>query len=178
MSNYKATLMNETAVEMALVRIAHEIVEKNKGCDDVCLVGIRRRGVPLAEIIADNISKITGKRPLSGAVDVTFYRDDLSKIQENPTVGTTALNFDINGKIVVLVDDVLFTGRTARAAMEAVMDQGRPSRIQLVVLVDRGHRELPIRGDYIGKNVPTSKLEHIEVKIPPYDDKIAVELYG
>ncbi len=170
--------MNETAVKLALTRIAHEIIEKNRSCENLCLVGIKRRGVPIAEAIADNIFEITGERPLSGAVDVTFYRDDLTKIYENPCVGGTALNFDINGKIVVLVDDVLFTGRTARAAMEAVMQQGRPSRIQLVELIDRGHRELPIRGDFIGKNVPTSKLEHIEVKMPPYDDRIAVELYG
>ena len=178
MSTYKATLMNETAVKLALQRIAHEIVEKNKGCENLCLVGIKRRGIPLAEIIADNIASITGTRPESGAVDITFYRDDLSKINENPCVGDTALGLDINGKIVVLVDDVLFTGRTARAAMEAVMQSGRPARIQLMTLIDRGHRELPIRGDFIGKSVPTSKKEHIEVKIPPYDDKIAVELYG
>lgn len=178
MSSYKATLMNETAVRLALTRIAHEIIEKNRSCENLCLVGIKSRGVPLAEMIAENISSITGTKPATGAVDVTFYRDDLTKIYENPCVRGTALDFDINGKIVVLVDDVLFTGRTARAAMEAVMQQGRPSRIQLVELVDRGHRELPIRGDFIGKNVPTSKSEHIEVKIPPYDDRIAVELYG
>ena len=178
MSTYKATLMNETAVKMALVRIAHEIIEKNRGCENLCLVGIKRRGIPLAEIIAENIYNITGEKPLCGSVDVTFYRDDLTKIYENPAIGDRVPDFDITGKIVVLVDDVLFTGRTARAAMEAVIRLGRPSRIQLVVLVDRGHRELPIRGDYIGKNIPTSRSEHIEVKIPPYDDKTAVELYG
>lgn len=178
LSTYKATLMNETAVGMALVRIAHEIVEKNRGCENLCLVGIKRRGIPLAETIAKNIETITGTEPLTGAVDVTFYRDDLTKVSENPCVEGTAIDFDINGKIVVLVDDVLFTGRTARAAMEAIMQRGRPSRIQLVVLIDRGHRELPIRGDFVGKNVPTARAERIEVKIPPYDDRVAVELYG
>jgi len=178
LSTYKATLMNDEAVKRALKRISHEIIERNNGCGNLCLVGIKRRGVPLAEIIADNIESIEGIRPEVGTADITFYRDDLTKLSESPKIRSTSLGVDVNGKVVILVDDVLFTGRTVRAAMEAVMSAGRPAGIQLVVLVDRGHRELPIRGDYIGKNVPTSKAEHIEVKIPPFENRIAVELYG
>ena len=178
MSVYKATLMDEDAVNRALKRISHEIIEKNNGSRDICLVGIKRRGVPIARIIADYIFEIEGLRPPVGQVDVKYYRDDLTRIGDNPRISDDNIGFDINNKIVVLADDVLFTGRTVRAAMEAVISRGRPSGIQLVVLVDRGHRELPIRGDYIGKNVPTSRSEHIEVKMPPYEDRMAVELYG
>lgn len=178
MSVYKATLMDGEAVSRALKRISHEIIERNNGSRDVCLVGIKRRGVPIAEIIADHIFEIEGFRPPVGQVDITYYRDDLTRIADNPRISDDNIGFDINNKIVVLVDDVLFTGRTVRAAMEAVISRGRPSGIQLVVLVDRGHRELPIRGDYIGKNVPTSRSEHIEVKMPPFEDRLAVELYG
>jgi len=178
MSTYKATLMNEDAINRALMRISHEVIEKNNGCENLCFVGINRRGVPLSKIICENIEKIEGVKIPSGVIDVTYYRDDLSRQFESPRTNTPVFDFDVNGKIIVLVDDVLFTGRTVRAAMDAIMSVGRPSGIQLVVLIDRGHRELPIRGDYIGKNVPTSKLEHVEVKIPPYENEMVVELYG
>lgn len=176
--NYKATLLDEIAVERALKRISHEIIEKNNGASDLCLVGIKRRGIPLAEKIAKNIEQIEGSKVPVGSIDITFYRDDLVKDSLNPVVHQSEISFDINDKIVVMVDDVLFTGRTARAAMDGIMENGRPSAIQFAVLVDRGHRELPIRGDYVGKNVPTSKNERIAVKIPPYDESISVELYG
>lgn len=177
MSYYKATIMDDMAIMRALKRIAHEILEKNSGGKDICLVGIKRRGVPIAEKIAENILSIEGLEVPCGILDITFYRDDLSHVSDEPVAGKTVLPFDVTGKTVVLVDDVLYTGRTARAAMDAVMSVGRPSAIQLAVLIDRGHRELPIRGDFVGKNVPTSKLERISVKFPPFDDKTAVELY-
>ena len=177
MQQYKAKLMDEAAVTRALKRISHEILEKNNGCDGLCLVGIKRRGVPLARMIAENIRNIEGCCVPTGELDITFYRDDLTAISKEPIVRNNTLDFSIEGKRLVLVDDVLYTGRTARAAMDALMQHGRPACIQLAVLVDRGHRELPIRGDYVGKNVPTSKSELIAVKLPPYDDCIAAELY-
>ena len=174
---FKARLMDEQAVSRALKRISHEILEKNHGADNLCLIGIMRRGVPLSRIIADNIEAIEGTRVDTGALDITFYRDDLTHDNPDPVLHQTDIPFDITGKKIVLVDDVLYTGRTARAAMDALMSIGRAASIQLAVLVDRGHRELPIRGDYVGKNVPTSQSERISVKIPPFDDKTAVELY-
>lgn len=177
MPNYKATIMDEPAVSRALKRISHEIVEKNNGSSDICLIGIKSRGVPIAELIAKHIKVIEGTDVPCGVLDITFYRDDLSHISEEPVCKPASLPFDINGKKVVLVDDVLYTGRTARAAMDAIMSVGRPAAIQLAVLVDRGHRELPIRGDYVGKNVPTSKSERISVKFPPFEEQIAVDLY-
>lgn len=178
MPEYKATLMDESAVMRALKRISHEIVEKNGGCQNLCIIGIKRRGVPLAKIIADNISQIEGKTVPIGTLDITFYRDDLNKVSKDPVLHETQIPFDISGKTVVLVDDVLYTGRTARAGLDGIMSHGRPAAIQLAVLIDRGHRELPIRGDYVGKNVPTSKNERISVKIPPYEEKISVDLLG
>lgn len=178
MSVYKATIMDEAAVGRALKRIAHEITEKNNGCENICLIGIKRRGISLSEIIAENIYDIEGVRVPTGVIDITFYRDDLTADTPDPVIHDSRLPFDITGKTVVLVDDVLYTGRTARAAMEALLKQGRAAAIQLAVLVDRGHRELPIRGDYVGKNVPTSKTEHISVKIPPYEEITSVELFG
>ncbi len=153
----------------SLMRISHEIVEKNAPCEDLCIVGVYRRGAVLAEMIACNVEKITGVKPHLGALDISLYRDDLSELGEQPSVATEKLDFDVRGKTVVLVDDVLYTGRTARAAIEAVIRHGRPAAIQLAVLVDRGHRELPIRADYTGKNVPTSKRELIEVRVAEYD---------
>lgn len=178
MAEYKATIMDESAVSRALKRISHEILEKNNGCKDVCLIGIERRGVPMAQMIAQNIKQIENADVFCGSLDITFYRDDLKHISNDPVIRDSQIPFDISGKTVVLVDDVLYTGRTVRAAMDALMSHGRPAAIQLAVLVDRGHRELPIRGDYVGKNVPTSKSERIFVKLPPFDDKTCVELYG
>ena len=177
MEKYKATLMDEAAVGRALKRISHEIIERNNGSDNICLVGVKRRGAPLAEIIADNIYNIEGKVIPTGVLDITFYRDDLSEQTCDPVLSPCDIPFSVTEKNVILVDDVLYTGRTARAAMEAIMQFGRAASIQFAVLVDRGHRELPIRGDYVGKNVPTSKNEIIAVKIPPYDDVTAVEIY-
>jgi len=177
MSNYKATLMDESAVNRALKRISHEIVEKNNGSKDICLIGIKSRGISIAKTIVSNIVEIENIEVPCGTLDITFYRDDLSHISNDPVYKPASLPFDVTGKKVILVDDVLYTGRTARAAMEAIMSIGRPSLIQLAVLIDRGHRELPIRGDYVGKNVPTSKSERISVKIPPFDDITSVELY-
>lgn len=174
---FKSQIMDEAAVGRALRRIAHEIIEKNNGVENVCLIGIRRRGVPLAEAIASHIASVEGSEVPVGTLDITFYRDDLAPDQEDPDVTATDVPFSVVGKTVVLVDDVLYTGRTARAAIEAVIALGRPACIQLAVLVDRGHRELPIRGDYIGKNIPTSKNELIQVSVPEYDGKTQVDLY-
>ena len=174
----KATLMDEAAVGRALKRIAHEILEHNNCCDNLCIIGISRRGVPIAQRIAANIKAIEGKTVDTGEVDITFYRDDLSHAARDPVVNSSQIPFDITGKKVVLVDDVLYTGRTVRAALDALMSVGRAASIQLAVLIDRGHRELPIRGDYVGKNIPTSLSEHISVCIPPFENRISVELYG
>ena len=171
MAALKARLMDGPAVNRALSRIAHEILEKNGGCENVCLVGIRRRGEPLARRIAEV--------PV-GVLDITLYRDDLSPAGENdaPRLHETRVPFSIEGKRVVLVDDVLFTGRTARAAIEALFQMGRPAQIQLAILVDRGHRELPIRADFVGKNVPTSRSEMIAVRVPEIDGDTAVEIWN
>ena len=177
MDKFKAILMDEAAIGRALKRISHEILERNNGSDDICIVGVKRRGVPLAQIIADNIYNIEGVKVPTAVLDITFYRDDLSNVSEDPVLRPCDIPFSVMGKNIILVDDVLYTGRTARAAMEAIMSFGRAASIQFAVLVDRGHRELPIRGDYVGKNVPTSKSEFISVKIPPYDKICAVELY-
>ena len=165
----KAVIVDSQGVQRALTRIAHEIIEKNKGVKDVVLLGIRTRGVPLAEYLAGAIEKIEGYRPPIGLLDITLYRDDLSTLAYQPVVHGTEIPFDLNGKIVVLVDDVLYTGRTIRAALDAVIDMGRPQSIRLAVLVDRGHRELPIRADYVGKNVPTSSREVVSVQLEACD---------
>lgn len=165
----KNVIMDSEAIRRALVRIAHEIIEKNKGVEDVVIVGIRTRGVPLAQRIAAEINAIENCEMTVGMLDITLYRDDLSTLGYNPVVHGTDINFDLSGKHVVLVDDVLYTGRTIRAAFDAVIDMGRPKTIQLAVLVDRGHKELPIRADYVGKNVPTSQKETIEVVLNEID---------
>lgn len=165
----KAQIMDEIGMTRALIRIAHEIVERNKGVEDVVFAGIKRRGVPLAERIAEEVYKIEGVRPPVGTLDITLYRDDLSTLHDQPVVNNTNVPFSISGKIVVLVDDVLYTGRTARAALDALIHLGRPRTIQLAILIDRGHRELPIRADYVGKNVPTSKDEVISVNVDEID---------
>ena len=172
----KAQLMDEAALGRALMRISHEITEKNKGVENVVLVGIRRRGEPIAMRIRDNIRKIEDCSVPVGSIDIRFYRDDLSHLEELPEVRKTSLPFDVTGRDVVLVDDVIYTGRTVRAAIEAVFSCGRPRSIQLAVLIDRGHRELPIRPDYVGKNIPTSRSELIEVRLPEFDGETGVWL--
>jgi pyrimidine operon attenuation protein/uracil phosphoribosyltransferase len=165
----KAEIMDESGIMRAVTRIAHEIIEKNKGVEDVILIGIQRRGVPLAKLISTKIQEVEGKEVPVGILDITFYRDDLSMLAEHPVINGTEINFSVTDKIIVLVDDVLYTGRTVRSAIDAVMDIGRPKMIQLAILIDRGHRELPIRADYVGKNVPTSKSEVINVKLADID---------
>ncbi|MDD2214255.1 MAG: bifunctional pyr operon transcriptional regulator/uracil phosphoribosyltransferase PyrR [Oscillospiraceae bacterium] len=165
----KARLMDSQDMDRALTRIAHEILERNKSTDKLYLVGIQRRGVPLANRIADKIAEIEGTRPGVGILDITFYRDDLSLLSENPVVNATEISCEMNGYKVVLVDDVIYTGRTVRSAIEAVFDMGRPAEIQLAVMIDRGHRELPLRPDYVGKNVPTSHREIIMVRVLEFD---------
>ncbi len=173
---YKALLMDAAAVNRVLKRVSHEILERNGGSENICIIGIERCGVPLAKTIADNIYEIEGKKIPVGSVDITLYRDDLTEISEEAIFSGSKIDFSVEGKSVILVDDVLFTGRTVRAALEALIKQGRPKSVQLAVLIDRGHRELPIRGDYVGKNVPTSKNEYISVKLPPIDDELSVTL--
>ncbi len=169
--------MDEGAINRSLVRIAHEIIEKNSEETELCLVGIYRRGYPLAKKIAESITNFSDIKVSVGSLDITFYRDDLSENLQAPVVNETKFDFSIEKKVVILVDDVIYTGRTTRAAMDAVINLGRPSKIQLAVLVDRGHRELPIKGDYIGKNVPTSHDETIKVLLPPFEEKTQVEIW-
>ncbi len=172
----KAQVLDEAAVGRALMRISYEIVEKCADLSELVLVGIRTRGVPIAEIIAANIQKNHDIEIPLGSLDITFYRDDLEKIDESPRLSATKIPADINGKEVVLVDDVLYTGRTVRAAIDALFSLGRPGKIRLAVLVDRGHRELPIRPDYVGKNIPTSLSEVIKVSIGATDGKTGVDI--
>lgn len=175
--NLKAVILDEKGIMRTLTRIAHEIIEKNKGIEDLVFIGIKRRGVPIAERLAKNILEIEGKNIPVGSVDITFYRDDLSLLEEKPANKTISLGVDVKGKKVILVDDVIYTGRTARAAIDAVIDAGRPQMIQLASLVDRGHRELPIRADYVGKNIPTSKNEIISVELLEIDGLDQVKIY-
>jgi pyrimidine operon attenuation protein / uracil phosphoribosyltransferase len=165
----KAKLMDKDALNRAIVRIAHEILEKNKGSAGLCLVGIRNRGAYLARRLADRVEEIEKEKIPVGALDITLYRDDLTMISQQPVVHKTEIEFDVTDKNVLLVDDVLYTGRTIRAALDALMDLGRPKSIQLAVLVDRGHRELPIRADYVGKNIPTAFNETVEVRLAESD---------
>lgn len=165
----KAVIMDEEAVGRALRRMSHEIVERLGGTGGLWLVGIRRRGVPLAQRLAREINAFEGLLPPTGELDITLYRDDLTTKHDRPQVGRTQMPGDPRGKTIVLVDDVLYTGRTVRAALDALVDLGRPAQIQLAVLIDRGHRELPIRADYVGKNVPTSRREVIEVRLLEID---------
>jgi pyrimidine operon attenuation protein/uracil phosphoribosyltransferase len=162
-------IMTADDVRRALIRISHEIVEKHGGTDGLALVGVQRRGVPLAQRIAAAVEQHEGVRLPVGDLDITFYRDDLSRIARQPLVRTPELPFQLEEVTVVVVDDVLYTGRTVRAAMDALMDHGRPSAVRLAVLIDRGHRELPIRADHVGKNVPTSRQEVIEVRLAEVD---------
>lgn len=175
----KSRIMDIARMKRAISRLASEIVEENHGAKELYIVGIRRRGVPLAERIVDKIETLEGVRPLYGIIDITLYRDDLSTVGANPIVNRTELNEDIDGKIIVLVDDVLYTGRTIRAAMDQLMDFGRPKKVQLAVLIDRGreHRELPIQADFVGKVVPTKQAEIIRVMLKEYDDLEAVGIF-
>lgn len=175
----KSRIMDATRMKRALSRLASEIVENNQGAKDLYMVGIRRRGVPLAERLTDKIESLEGHRPLYGIIDITLYRDDLSTVGANPIVNRTELETDIEGKTIVLIDDVLYTGRTIRAALDQLMDFGRPKKVQLAVLIDRGreHRELPIQADFIGKVVPTKQTEIIKVMLKEYDDIEAVGIF-
>ncbi|HBO62118.1 MAG TPA: bifunctional pyr operon transcriptional regulator/uracil phosphoribosyltransferase PyrR [Olsenella sp.] len=172
----KAQIMDEQAMSRALTRIAHEIIERNEGAGSVALVGIVRRGAAIAPLLADEIAKIEGVRPPVGTLDVSFYRDDVSR-KIAPVEFSTSIPFAVDECDIVLVDDVLYTGRTIRAALDALIDLGRPKTVQLAVMIDRGHRELPIRADYVGKNVPSSREEDVRVSIRPYDEANSVEIW-
>jgi len=171
--------MDTARMKRALSRLASEIVEDNQGAKDLYIVGIRRRGVPIAERLGEKIEALEGERPVFGIIDITLYRDDLSTVGANPIVNRTELDTDIEDKNIILVDDVLYTGRTIRAALDQLMDFGRPRKVQLAVLIDRGkeHRELPIQADFIGKTVPTKRSEIIKVMLKEYDDEEAVWIY-
>jgi len=174
---YKTTIMDGLALNRAIKRISHEITEHNNGVEDIILVGIKTRGVPLARIIQNNLYQLEGVKVPVEEIDITLYRDDLTEISNTAELKEDKIKEDVNGKIVVLCDDVLYTGRTCRAAIDAVLKHGRPKSIQFAVVVDRGHRELPIRADYVGKNVPTSHNEIISVKFIETDKAECVELY-
>jgi pyrimidine operon attenuation protein / uracil phosphoribosyltransferase len=171
-------VMDADRIGRTLARIAHEIVERNKGVEDLALIGVRSRGVPLARRLARSLKEITGDDVRTGALDITLYRDDLMKnaVGPQPVVRRTEIPFSIDGRKILLVDDVLYTGRTTRAALDALIDFGRPKAIQLIVLVDRGHRELPIKADYVGKNLPTALDESVQVRLQEIDDRDEVVL--
>lgn len=171
MGYQETRILEEEELQKIIRRLTHQILEKNLALEEVCLIGIQRRGVFLAQRIRDLILQIEQKEVPLGVLDITLYRDDLTVIGAAPEVRKTELNFDINGKVVILVDDVLFTGRTIRAALDEIIDFGRPKRIELVVLIDRGHRELPIRADFVGKNIPTARSEIVEVRLKEIDGK-------
>ncbi len=167
----QSKILDKEAIRRAVLRVAHEILEKNKGTEDLCIVGIRTRGAVLAERLKECVKQIEGAEIPAGILDITLYRDDLTLVDTQPIVRETLVKFDITGKKVILVDDVLFTGRTIRAALDALIDFGRPASIQLAVLIDRGHRELPIRADYVGKNIPTSLEQNVKVVLEEVDNK-------
>lgn len=171
------TIMGESEIRRALVRITHEIIEKNRGIKNLVLIGIKRRGDFIARRIAGRIEKSAGKKILIGALDITLYRDDLQLVSETPIIESTDIPFDLSKKMIILVDDVLYTGRTIRAAIEEILDFGRPKAIQLAVLVDRGHRELPIQADFVGKKVPTAKSEIVDVHIKELDEEDCVVIH-
>lgn len=173
----KAQLLNEADINRVLKRIAHQILEKNRGTQDLCLIGIKSRGVPLAQRLAQNIFEIDSNMVDVGELDITHYRDDREKCEDGTVITGTKVDFDIKGKTVVLVDDVIFTGRTARCALDAVLDLGRPSKIQLCVLIDRGHSELPIKANFVGKNIPTSLDEEVAVRLSECDGENSVAIY-
>lgn len=175
-----AVVMDANRVSRSLTRIAHEILERNRGVEDLALIGIRSRGVPLATRLAADLKTLTGVDVPTGALDITLYRDDLMRhaVGPQPVVRRTEIPFSIDDKLILLVDDVLYTGRTIRAALDALIDFGRPRAIQLVVLVDRGHRELPIRADYVGRNIPTSQQQSVQVRLAELDGRDEVEVEG
>ena len=173
----KSVIMDEAAVLRSMTRITHEIIEKNSGVKDLVLLGIRRRGVPLSEMLRTNIERFEGVRVPAGSIDISLYRDDLTELSDMPSEGGVDIPCALAGKTVILVDDVIYTGRTARAAIEAVFHYGRPKSIRLAVLIDRGHRELPIRPDYVGKNIPTSHTELVSVMVEEFDGETGVRLY-
>lgn len=174
---FKADILDEETIKRSLVRISHQILEKNNGTEGLCLVGIRRRGVPIAQMIHDNLLLIENADVPVGTLDITLYRDDLSELSSTPTVNRSDIPFDVTGKTIVLVDDVIYTGRTTRAAIDCLLSMGRPAYIQLAVLIDRGHRELPIRPDFVGKNIPTSREELVSVRVPSIDGEFGVKLF-
>lgn len=173
----KAVILDEKAMKRTLTRISHEIIEKNKGIENIILMGIKRRGVPIANRIANIIESIEGKKVTVASVDITLFRDDLMSLDKQTSIKVNNIEIDVKDKTVILVDDVLYTGRTVRAAIEAIINSGRPGMIQLAVLIDRGHRELPIRADYVGKNVPTAKTEMVSVEVLELDGNDAVSIY-
>lgn len=174
MQHEKAEIMDEKSIIRAIARITYEIVERNHGAQDLCIIGIKRRGAVLAKLIAEKINEVEGTKANLGYLDITLYRDDIKNKAD--ICDSSEIPFDVTGKKVVLVDDVLYTGRSARAAIDAIMDKGRPKRLQLAVLVDRGHRELPIRADFVGKNVPTSRSESVAVLVTEYDGENRVTI--
>jgi pyrimidine operon attenuation protein / uracil phosphoribosyltransferase len=175
-----AVVMDADRLSRSLVRIAHEILERNRGVEDLALIGIRQRGVPLAARLAAHLKEFSGVDVPTGALDITLYRDDLMRhaVGPQPVMRRTEISFSIDNRLILLVDDVLFTGRTIRAALDALIDFGRPRAIQLVALVDRGHRELPIRADYVGRNIPTSRQQSIQVRLQEIDGRDEVEVEG
>lgn len=177
MSIPKAIILSSDEMRRALTRIAHEIVERNRGAENLAIIGVHTRGIPLAERLAAKLSELEGVEVPQGRLDITLYRDDLSEVARQPIIRETQVPFDLAHRRVILVDDVLYTGRTVRSALDALIDLGRPEGIQLAVLIDRGHRELPIRADYVGKNLPTAKHEIVKVKLQETDGIDIVELY-
>ena len=175
--NFKASILTAEELRRALTRIAHEILERNRGAEGLALVGVHTRGIPLAKRLAAKLHELEGVDVPLGQLDITLYRDDLSEIAVQPIIRETQIGFDMQPRRIILVDDVLYTGRTVRAALDALLDLGRPQSIQLAVLVDRGHRELPIRADYVGKNLPTARNELVKVKLEETDGLDAVELW-
>lgn len=175
--NLKASILDDKAMKRALARISHEIIEKNNGVEDIVLIGVKRRGIPLAQRIAKNIEEFEGVKVPVGSVDITLYRDDLTALNEDPNVNDDEIEVEIKDKKVIIVDDVVYTGRTVRASIDAIFHNGRPNMIQLAVMVDRGHRELPIRPDYVGKNIPTSHEEIVSVSVSELDGEDSVKIY-
>lgn len=175
---FKAEIMDADALRRCLIRMSHQILERNGGTEKLCLVGIKRRGVPLAEMIRDNILNIEGAEIPVGTLDITLYRDDLSEFGDSPKITESDLPFDVTGKIIVLVDDVIYTGRTARAAIDCLLSKGRPAAIQFAAVIDRGHRELPIRPDFVGKNIPTSNEELVSLRVPSIDGECGVRIFS